>query len=120
MFASGLLEAQAIGRIKLCEGLAKSRGVVYLKTQEVGHTFYTLSHAIQQNFHKSTTEPFLLPLSKVQDLIPVLESFVRDFRAQRTAHAERTEKLRNARMLRSFNLLGEAVTHTKIDEQCTI
>ncbi|KAK6503986.1 hypothetical protein TWF506_002203 [Arthrobotrys conoides] len=110
------LEAQVIGRIKLCEGLAKSRGVVYLQTQEVGHTFYTLSRAIRQGFYESTTKPFLLPLSKVQDLVPVLESFIRDFRTQSTAYAEKTEKLRNSRMLRSLNLLGEAVTHTKINE----
>ncbi|KAF3087413.1 hypothetical protein TWF569_006628 [Orbilia oligospora] len=114
------LEAQIIGRIKLCERLAKSRGVVYLKTQEVGHTFYTLSHVIRQGFDESTIKPFLLPLSKAQDLVPVLESFVRDFRAQSVAYAEKTEKLRNSRMLRSLNLLGDAVTHTKINEHGTV
>ncbi|KAF3200253.1 hypothetical protein TWF106_003425 [Orbilia oligospora] len=114
--ATESLEAQVIGRIKLCERLAKSRGVVYLKTQEVGHTFYTLSHVIRQGLDESTIKPFLLPLSKAQDLVPVIESFVRDFRAQSIAYAEKTEKLRNSHMLRSLNLLGDAVTHTKINE----
>ncbi|KAK6342656.1 hypothetical protein TWF718_008050 [Orbilia javanica] len=110
------LEARVIGRIKLCEGLARSRGVVYLRTQEVGCSFYALSQTIRQNFHESTTQPFFLSLPKVQDLVPTLESFIRSFRAQRIEHTEKTEKLRNARTLRSFNLLGEAVTHTKINE----
>ncbi|KAK6505357.1 hypothetical protein TWF481_007262 [Arthrobotrys musiformis] len=142
------LEAQVIARIRLCENLAKSRGVVYLRTQEDGHTFYTLSntsaspslsisspelhpagywsvreaknyhiYSLQQNSHDSaTSQPFILPLSKVQDLVPVLESFIRDFRAQKTAQIERMAKLHDARRLRVLNLLGEAVTHTKIDE----
>ncbi|KAK6330202.1 hypothetical protein TWF730_004698 [Orbilia blumenaviensis] len=110
-------ETRVIERLKLCEGLAKSRGIVFLKTLETGHTFHTLSEKTRRLFCGSATKPFLLPISKVDDLVPVLESFIRDFRAQRAAQIEKLEKLHNTRLLRSLNLLGEAVTNTKINER---
>ncbi|KAJ6262738.1 hypothetical protein Dda_1295 [Drechslerella dactyloides] len=115
--ATDELAALAIRRVKLCESLARSRGILLLRTLDDRTIFDTLQRRLQSEFGEpAARSPFLLPLSNVEDLVPVLESFVRELRAQKSVQAERNEALRRARMLRSLNLLGKAVTHTNITE----
>ncbi|KAK6332780.1 hypothetical protein TWF696_002802 [Orbilia brochopaga] len=114
--ATDELAAQTLERAQRCGNLARSRGIVFLQTADHRYAFSALQRRLQCEFESAGGRPFLLPLSNVEDLTPVLESFVRELRAQKTAQAERSEALRRARMLRSLNLLGKAVTHTNITE----
>ncbi|KAK6541226.1 hypothetical protein TWF694_008594 [Orbilia ellipsospora] len=71
---------------------------------------------IKDHFGEANTKPFMLPITTVEDLVATLESFLRDLRSQKAAQAERKQRLQNARMARSLNLLGKATTHAMINE----
>ncbi|EWC45259.1 hypothetical protein DRE_05986 [Drechslerella stenobrocha 248] len=111
------LTTRSVQRVKLCESLARSRGAVLLRTEGGASPFDELQRRIQgDQGGSSTSRPFVLPLSQAIDLVSVLESFVRELRAQKATWAEREQSLRRASLLRSLNLLGHAATHTKITE----
>ncbi|KAF3919683.1 hypothetical protein ABW20_dc0105893 [Dactylellina cionopaga] len=115
-FATYELEAQAFQEVTLCESLAKFRGIIFLDIKKDVSVFDRLQDTLRRRFDESETRPFLLPLPKAEDLTATVESFLRDFRAQKVAQVERNQKLQNARTLRSLNLLGKAITHTDINE----
>ncbi|EPS40574.1 hypothetical protein H072_5535 [Dactylellina haptotyla CBS 200.50] len=115
-FATSELESQAIQSIKLCEGLSRARGIVFLRGGDKGATHSTVQTILNYSLRESDSRPFMLLLSKVEDLVPTLEAFLQDFRSQKAAQKDRKSQLQNASMLRNLNLVGKATTHTYISE----